>query len=468
MLDLDGAEQDKLLTGTLLHLAVVTNDARLVQALLDAGIDAEPRGTVQLHHGFDFDGGFLHEQWTAEDMANSLDYVEVSLAIGRHIHNSGGARNAEADAEVARRKHGRRRRGEKDNKRRVRRAGKSKAKSPGAAAAAAAAPDVPPGPDDQDVCEAEGAPSSVVYRPGDAAAAAARAPSPIAGALRAPHRWRDIDPSEIELHDVFDSGGFGVIYHGLYQGEEVAVKLMPLPADLLEDALLRKQFFKEMQALSAANESSDRVCKLYGASVKNGRLCLVMKLYSGCLHDVIEQAPGHRMRTCDIVPALMDIALGLRDMHASGIVLRDLKPANCLVDSEAQRVVLADFGLARKVRDTHTRRLATTTNMAGTPNYSAPECFADETAHLTAAVDIWSFAACAVHMFAGEPPMIDKTIFQIATKLTVRREHPPIPERAPPILQALLVRCFAFEPSERPSADELVAQLQRVIDAGGY
>ncbi|KNC50962.1 TKL protein kinase [Thecamonas trahens ATCC 50062] len=477
----DIAGCDHLVSGTVLHLAVLRREVEMVRALMAAGCDVLAPGEVALYHGFDFDGGFYRDEWSPQVLANELGLLHIAEALGgadvrrkkkkrrkakrgskskskskaartgssavadeaAPSKDAGRAVNADADADAEKRR---------SRRRKLRRVKARVASGEEPVAAVSRASDSGSGSDSDPLVTYSHARRATVRSLREAGTLLHAQPS---------LEWAaEITPDDLVVGESFDSGGYGAIHFGTYAGAAVAVKVMAVPG-----AAAKAEVTKEIHALALAN-ASPHVCKLYGYALLPDKMCLVMKLYDGCLHDVIDGCPGHRMRTVDIVPAALDIALGLRDLHNMGIVVRDLKPANVLVDAAADTLVLADFGLARVVANAASRELATTRNEACTPNYAAPECFLD--GKLTAACDIWSWATTVVHMFTGQPPFVDDSLFQIATKLAVQRVAPPVPERAPDLLRQLLNSCFAFQPADRPTADELVDALEAVIDAGGY
>ena len=505
-------QMDHLSHGNVLHLGVLTRDEDVVTALVEGcggSVGGGGEGVVGLYIGEEVMGetnGFYFVEWSPTMLAHELGLVHVEKVLGgggkkkRRRKRKGGGGGGSGNGGREGRGKGRRRRkgaagggrrgggGKKGGRRRkkVREGGKKgKGKGKGKMDADADDDRDDDDHDDDDGEEEEdedheGSTSSsfsrdvVTYKPSRRRTVAALAD---AGKVDAREvgggeeeeeegpEWTQIPREELVVGDKFDSGGFGSVHYGQYAGLEVAVKVVDIPAGS-SSGEGAEEFYKELHALSVANVSG-HVCKLYGFCIVGpARLALVMQLYDGCLHDVIECCPGKRMRTVDVIPAALDIACGLRDLHELGIVMRDLKPANCLVDSARDLLVLADFGLARLVADPASRQLATTRNEACTPNYAAPECFKD--GKLTPACDIWSWAATTVHMFTGSPPFMGNSIFAIATKTAVNRETPEIPERAPQLLKELLVRCFAYDAEDRPSAADLVEELEGVIARGGY
>jgi serine/threonine-protein kinase len=222
---------------------------------------------------------------------------------------------------------------------------------------------------------------------------------------------------------------------------------------------------------------------------------------SGFLYIVMEYLPGATLREHKekygrpdwALPVLAQIADGLAAIHARGIVHRDLKPGNLLVLSRAGRapaVKIADFGIARGERPEHrTERLGAPARPAdgtlreeapltetgaimGTPFYMAPE-LVDGARDASAAVDVFAFGVIAYQLLTGRAPFRESPAFALAEGVilapppTVASVRPGVPSE----VGALVDRCLAFEPADRPTAPDAHAVLARhaapVIDDSG-
>ncbi|KAL0018293.1 hypothetical protein WJX79_010867 [Trebouxia sp. C0005] len=122
-----------------------------------------------------------------------------------------------------------------------------------------------------------------------------------------------------------------------------------------------------------------------------------MKLYPQSLAAQLKAAPGNKLEVGVLLRCAMDICSGLQEVHAMGIIMRDLKPANVLV-AENGTAVLADFGLARAVIN---RLSGTKTQGAGTAAYMSPEMFDPDLGDTTAKADIWALGCTIVEMGTG-------------------------------------------------------------------
>ena len=192
-----------------------------------------------------------------------------------------------------------------------------------------------------------------------------------AGGLGAtPGLW-NIPEAQLELGDLIDKGSFGEVRRGTLVGDDgekipVAVKLLLVQTAAEE----RDMFEKELQVLHRAAMRCQHACRLYGTTVKQGKLCLVMKLYAQSLDRLMRAQPHRRFAPADAVRYSLEMARAIAELHDCAIIIQDLKPANILID-EFGNLVVADFGLSAVIEGT---RLGTRT-VKGTFNYMAPEAF---------------------------------------------------------------------------------------------
>ncbi len=145
---------------------------------------------------------------------------------------------------------------------------------------------------------------------------------------------------------------------------------------------------------------------------------------------------------------------------------RDLKPQNVLVTSDGV-VRICDFGLARHAVKTG-GAITSQTAVHGTPYYMAPEQFAAEA--VTAAADVWSFGGIIYYVITGRHPFSDKPNIPAVYGALALKQPPLLPmtdaqrSAIPKGLESVLRSCYAIEPTDRPTARTLSAQLQRLIE----
>lgn len=250
-------------------------------------------------------------------------------------------------------------------------------------------------------------------------------------------------------------GGMGVVYRGtdLTLNRSVAVKV--LSATLDPDAAAR--LVREAQAVARVRH--DHVVQVFAAAADPGQPAyLAMELVDGpTLRKMAADARGLDPRLAANLVA--QVADGLSAAHAAGLVHRDVKPGNVLVDAAMGRAKLADFGLARTVDAVHVTRSGV---VLGTPAYMAPEQVRDPSAAGPAA-DVYGLGATLYEALTGAEP------FRGSVELVLRQvlADDPLPPRqlnpaVPRDLDTITLKCLEKDPARRyPSAAALRDDLRR-------
>jgi serine/threonine-protein kinase len=257
---------------------------------------------------------------------------------------------------------------------------------------------------------------------------------------------------------ILGRGSAGTVWLGEGPEGPVAVKL--LRDDLAADQELVGRFVQERTALLGLDHP--HVVAVRDLVVDGNDLALVMRLVRGT--DLRTRLDRERRLAPEAAVAIVaDVAEGLAAAHAAGVVHRDVKPENILLDMEgpvgpggAHPALITDFGVAKLI-DTPSR--TKTTRIIGTPDYLAPEIV--EGLPPRAAVDIYALATVLYELLAGFTP------FGGGHPGAVLRRHvtetvvplPGIPDE----LWRLLVQCLAKAPASRLRATELAARLHEVL-----
>ena len=246
-------------------------------------------------------------------------------------------------------------------------------------------------------------------------------------------------------------GGMGVVYKGLDpRGKVVAVKV--LRDHIAHDTAARDRLRREVSTL--VRVKSPNVASFLDADVDAERPYLVTSFVPGAsLDSVVEDdGPFGAARLAKLGRGLAD-ALGA--IHAAGIVHRDLKPGNVLLVGEDP--VLIDFGIAHVADDA---RLTSTGLVMGTPGYLSPEIV--EGAEVGEATDWWGWAATLAFAASGRAPFGRGPMAAVLDRVTRGRADL---SGVDPRLQPLLEAALSPDPSQRPSAREVLAELE--VFAGG-
>jgi WD40 repeat protein len=256
-----------------------------------------------------------------------------------------------------------------------------------------------------------------------------------------------------EILEVIGRGGMGVVLKGYDPVLQRFVAVKVLAPQLATSAAARRRFAREGRAAAAI--SHDHVVAIHAVEETNGVPYLVMQYVSGItLQERLERDGPLELR--EILRIGMQTASGLAAAHAQGLIHRDVKPANILLENGVQRVKLTDFGLARAIDDAS---LTQNGVVSGTPEYMAPEQARGELVDTRA--DLFSLGSVLYAMCTGAPP------FRAAnTPAVLRRveEETPRPVQAlnadiPDYLAEIIDTLHAKDPSQRFQSAGEVAEL---------
>ncbi|MET8218647.1 serine/threonine-protein kinase [Streptomyces hirsutus] len=264
--------------------------------------------------------------------------------------------------------------------------------------------------------------------------------------------------SRYTAHQILGRGSAGTVWLGEGPDGPVAVKL--LREDLSSDQELVGRFVQERTALLGLEHP--HIVSVRDLVVDGNDLALVMDLVRGT--DLRTRLDRERRLAPEAAVAIVaDVADGLAAAHAAGVIHRDVKPENILLDMQgpvgpggSHRALLTDFGVAKLI-DTPRRTRAT--KIIGTPDYLAPEIV--EGLPPRASVDIYALATVLYELLAGFTP------FGGGHPGAVLRRHvtesvvplPGIPDE----LWQLLVQCLAKAPASRLRASELGDRLRELL-----
>ncbi|MEM6457138.1 MAG: serine/threonine-protein kinase, partial [Acidobacteriota bacterium] len=224
---------------------------------------------------------------------------------------------------------------------------------------------------------------------------------------------------------------------------------------------LKTRLLREARALAQLQHPG--ICEVYRVGEEAGRPFVAMRLIDG--EEIDAALADASWRT--IVAVMRDAADAVAAAHAVGLVHRDLKPPNILIETQASdgalRPVVIDFGLV------HDRQQSTMLTEAGevlgTPHYMAPEQVRGVRREIGPAADVWALGVTLAQLLAGGRalPFRGDTSFDVMR--AILRDPPALPDVGPPGLQQVLRRCLAKSPIDRyPDAGALVADLDRVLN----
>jgi serine/threonine-protein kinase len=264
--------------------------------------------------------------------------------------------------------------------------------------------------------------------------------------------------SRYHLREALGSGGMSCVYRAYdpVLDREVAIKI--LPAELARDPVLRARFHEEARALGGVEHPS--LIRIFAVGQEGPISYYSMELITGMsLKDLLA---AERLTVAETLGVMRQVLRALEAVHRAGIVHRDVKPGNIMLDASG-RAVLMDFGLARRAGR---QDLTAAGAVLGTPEYMSPEQARGEKADERS--DLYSIGVSLYEMLAGHPPFSGKDTIEILR----RHVQAPVPALhaaapgTPPELERIIVRLLAKKPSERyPQIAELLADLEKLAPA---
>ncbi|MCO6000002.1 WD40 repeat domain-containing serine/threonine protein kinase [Actinoallomurus rhizosphaericola] len=239
-----------------------------------------------------------------------------------------------------------------------------------------------------------------------------------------------------------DAGAQGVVYEGYDDaGHRVAVKA--LRVDALSDAA-RHQMRREVAVLRRLEPFC--TARIIGADLDHTPPFVVSEYIPG--PTLRSRVDGHGAYDPQaLIRLAIGIATALASIHQAGVIHRDLKPENVIIGPDGPRVI--DFGIARAA-DMSLSAL----DVKGTPRWMAPESF--DHRPVSAAVDVWAWAAIVLYAATGTPPFGGRELDEIEHQV---RTHRPLLDGLPARLRPLVGAALSHDPAARPTAAALLAGL---------
>ena len=226
-----------------------------------------------------------------------------------------------------------------------------------------------------------------------------------------------------------------------------------------DDPTVLKRFQQEAQ--SQARIEHENVCKVFEAGEVEGKFYIAMQYIDGMTLSALRNVALDQK-----VKILLKIAEGLHAAHRFGLIHRDVKPGNIMVEKteDGFRPYITDFGL---VREAAAQGVTVTGVLVGTPHYMAPEQAWGEVQRLDSRVDVYSLGATMYEFLTGALPLDSENTMEVLKKLLDEEPRPlrQINANIPSDLETIVLKCLEKEPVRRYETARALAQdLQRYLE----
>lgn len=255
-----------------------------------------------------------------------------------------------------------------------------------------------------------------------------------------------------EIERTIGWGGMGVVFKAFDSELNRPVAIKVLAPHLAGNGAARQRFAREAKAAAAI--SHEHVVSIHNVETDADVPFLVMQFFAGqSLQHRIDREGA--LRVVEILRIAYQTAAALNAAHQQGLIHRDVKPSNIMLECGLDRALLTDFGLARASDDA---TLANTGHIAGTPHFMSPEQAAGESA--AEATDLFSLGSVIYAMCTGRPPFRAETSYGVLRRITdakpreIRELNPEIPGW----LAAIVNKLHAKNPHDRRRLLLLTAQ----------
>ena len=264
---------------------------------------------------------------------------------------------------------------------------------------------------------------------------------------------------QYEIHEEIGRGGMATVYRATQTsiGRTVAIKI--LPPNFMQDRTFLERFNREVQVIALLQHRS--ILPVYDYGEDDGQPYIVMAfMEGGTLSDRIRKGP---MTFNDALRTITQIAEGLDYAHSQGIIHRDFKPSNVLLDGQGN-AYLADFGIAKVSEAT---MQLTGSGVIGTPAYMAPEMF--RKGDLTTAADVYALGITLYQMLTGHLPYEAETPVQFM----MSHVNDPVPDvlserpELPGGVHSVIEKAMAKVPENRFQTAASMAEAFLMADSGG-
>ena len=262
---------------------------------------------------------------------------------------------------------------------------------------------------------------------------------------------------DYELLEEIGRGGQGVVFRARQKSLNRTVALKVISLGQWASKAHLKRFRREAEAAASLDHPS--IVPIYDVGERDGSCYFSMKFVEGGqLDEVARREPIPIRRAVELIT---NVARTVHYAHEHGILHRDIKPGNILLDAKGEPL-LTDFGLARLVESESS--VTQTLDVLGTPSYMAPEQAVGNNAAVSSATDVYGLGAVLYQLLTGQPPFAGGTTYETIKLLEKTEPRPPrlLNPKVDPDLSTICLKCLEKDPKRRySSALALAEDLQR-------
>ncbi|XOV70614.1 MAG: protein kinase [Verrucomicrobiota bacterium] len=258
---------------------------------------------------------------------------------------------------------------------------------------------------------------------------------------------------DYEILEEIAQGGMGVVYKARQKklNRVVALKMLFAGAFARQDVL--KRFLSEAEVV--AHLDHPNIVPIYEIGRHDGQTFFTMKyIENGTLKESLPSLMAHPRRAVEL---MVKVVKAVHFAHQRGVLHRDIKPGNILIDAKGEPWV-TDFGLAKREGEDVT--MTRTGTIMGTPAYMAPEQAKSGRIPLTTSADVYSLGAVLYHLFTGRPPFDAEDPLELLQY--VQSDEPPHPKQwnksLPDDLATICLKCLEKHPARRYASAEVLGQ----------
>ena len=238
-------------------------------------------------------------------------------------------------------------------------------------------------------------------------------------------------------------GGMASVFKAYEASLDRYVALKVLPPEFLHDPTFAERFRREAQTIARLEHPQIIPIFAYDIDSASGTPWMAMRLISG--GSLSQRIKRGRLAPAECARILKDVADALDYAHSAGVIHRDVKPQNVLLD-DSGRVYLADFGIAKMVEAS--AHMTQTGMITGTPQYMAPEQATGQHTNVDERTDVFALGAIVYEMLNGHPAFSGGSIPEVVFKV-VYEEPTPLNATVPPAIADAVKQALSKAPEDR-------------------